>query len=82
MEVYLNIIETGQYTYGVEAGAQRYYKKSANRLTKIEAASIASILPLPLKWSPVKPNSRVANKITVVREQMDYFTLPESFVKH
>ncbi|GAA4778601.1 monofunctional biosynthetic peptidoglycan transglycosylase [Novosphingobium ginsenosidimutans] len=47
MEVYLNVAETGIGTYGVEAGAQRYYKKSAARLTRVEAARIAAALPSP-----------------------------------
>lgn len=49
MEVYLNVAETGIGTYGAEAGAQRYYKKSAKNLTRTEAARIAAILPLPKK---------------------------------
>jgi monofunctional biosynthetic peptidoglycan transglycosylase len=49
MEVYLNVAETGIGTYGAEAGAQRYYKKSAKNLTRIEAARLAAILPLPKK---------------------------------
>jgi monofunctional glycosyltransferase len=49
MEVYLNVAETGIGTYGAEAGAQRYYKKSAKNLTRSEAARIAAILPLPKK---------------------------------
>lgn len=49
MEVYLNVAETGIGTYGAEAGAQRYYKKSARNLTRNEAARIAAVLPLPKK---------------------------------
>ncbi len=49
MEVYLNVAETGIGTYGVEAGAQRYYDKSAARLTRVEAARIAAALPSPKK---------------------------------
>jgi monofunctional biosynthetic peptidoglycan transglycosylase len=49
MEVYLNVAETGIGTYGAEAGAQRYYKKSAKDLTRIEAARLAAIFPLPKK---------------------------------
>jgi len=49
MEVYLNVAETGIGTYGVEAGAQRYYGKSARKLSPVEAARIAAILPLPKK---------------------------------
>ena len=49
MEVYLNVAETGIGTYGAEAGAQRYFQKSAKDLTRIEAARLAAILPLPKK---------------------------------
>jgi len=49
MEVYLNVAETGIGTYGVEAGAQRYYKHSAARLSRVEAARIAAALPSPKK---------------------------------
>jgi monofunctional biosynthetic peptidoglycan transglycosylase len=49
MEVYLNVAETGIGTYGAEAGAQRYFKKSAKDLTRMEAARLAAILPLPKK---------------------------------
>ena len=47
MEVYLNVAETGIGTYGAEAGAQRYYKKGANKLSRVEAARIAAALPAP-----------------------------------
>lgn len=49
IEVYLNVAETGIGTYGAEAGAQRYYNKSAANLSRAEAAKIAAILPLPKK---------------------------------
>lgn len=49
MEVYLNIAETGIGTYGVQAGAQRYFNKDAKDLTRIEAARMAAALPLPKK---------------------------------
>jgi monofunctional glycosyltransferase len=49
MEVYLNVAETGIGTYGAEAGAQRYFNKSAKNLSRVEAARLAAILPLPKK---------------------------------
>ncbi len=55
MEVYLNVAETGIGTYGVEAGAERYYRHSADRLTSYEAARIAAVLPLPKKRDAVDP---------------------------
>ncbi|UVI39272.1 monofunctional biosynthetic peptidoglycan transglycosylase [Qipengyuania spongiae] len=55
MEVYLNVAETGIGTYGAEAGAQRYFGKSAASLTPLEAARMAAALPLPKERSVVNP---------------------------
>lgn len=60
MEVYLNIAETGIGTYGVEAGAQRYFGKSADALTPIEAARMAAALPSPKKRDVKAPGGFVA----------------------
>ena len=55
MEVYLNVAETGKGTYGAQAGAQRYFGKSAASLTPIEAARMAAALPSPKTRSVVNP---------------------------
>lgn len=60
MEVYLNVAETGIGTYGVEAGAQRYFDKSAASLTPIEAARMAAALPLPKERSVKNPRGWLA----------------------
>lgn len=74
MEVYLNVAETGIGTYGVEAGAQRYFRHSAARLSRSEAARIAAALPLPKKREVISPSgftrrhgNRIAAQINVVR---------------
>ena len=59
MEVYLNIAETGIGTYGVEAGAERYFGHGADRLSPTEAARVAAILPLPKKRAAVDPHGFV-----------------------
>ena len=60
MEVYLNVAETGIGTYGVEAGARRYYGKSTASLTPIEAARMAAALPLPKERSVTNPRGWLA----------------------
>jgi monofunctional biosynthetic peptidoglycan transglycosylase len=55
MEVYLNVAETGIATYGVEAGAHRYFHHSAARLNAGEAARLAAVLPLPEARPAVDP---------------------------
>jgi monofunctional biosynthetic peptidoglycan transglycosylase len=56
MEIYLNVAETGIGTYGVEAGAQRYFRHGAGKLTPAEAGRLAAILPLPKKREAVSPS--------------------------
>ena len=55
MEVYLNVAETGIGTYGVQAGAMRYFNHGAAKLTRAEAARIAAVLPLPKKRAAITP---------------------------
>ncbi|RYY44812.1 MAG: monofunctional biosynthetic peptidoglycan transglycosylase [Sphingomonadales bacterium] len=67
MEVYLNVAETGIGTYGVNAGALRYFKHDASRLSAREAAQIAAVLPLPKKRAAIDPRGftrRYGNSIT------------------
>ncbi|HET9629432.1 MAG TPA: monofunctional biosynthetic peptidoglycan transglycosylase [Novosphingobium sp.] len=78
MEVYLNVAETGIGTYGVEAGAQRYYNHSAARLSPVEAARIAAALPAPKRREVVgvsgftrRHGNVIARRSSVVR-QSDY----------
>lgn len=57
LEVYLNVSEMGKGIFGIEAAARHYFKKSAARLSRSEAAMIASSLPNPVRFT-VKPLSR------------------------
>lgn len=61
LEVYLNVIEMGEGIYGIEAASRAYYNKSAAKLTRKEAAMIASCLPNPVKYT-VKPLSSYVRK--------------------
>jgi monofunctional biosynthetic peptidoglycan transglycosylase len=74
MEVYLNVAETGIGTYGAEAAAQRYYRKSAASLTPTEAARIAAALPAPKRRAVTgargftrRHGNAIAARIGVVR---------------
>ena len=74
MEVYLNVAETGIGTYGAEEGALRYFRHSADHLTRSEAARMAAALPQPKKRPVVSPSgftrrygNTIAARIGVVR---------------
>lgn len=73
MEVYLNSIEMGDGVYGAEAAAQHWYKKSAYKLTKDEAAGIAAVLPNPLKYSANPPTNYIIKRKTWIKQQMNYW---------
>ncbi len=62
MEVYLNVIETGNGIYGVESASQEYFNKPAGRLSNREAALIAAVLPNPRRWSPAKPSAYILQR--------------------
>lgn len=62
LEVYLNVIETGNGIYGAEAASRIYYGKPASALRPSEAAMLAAILPNPRKWSPLRPTSYLLSR--------------------
>jgi monofunctional biosynthetic peptidoglycan transglycosylase len=71
LEMYLNVAEMGKGVFGIEAAAQAYFKKPAQKLTRQEAAMIAASLPNPKEYT-VKPLSRyVAWKYPWVLRQMN-----------
>ena len=62
LEVYLNVIELGKGVYGVEAAAQKYFKKPAKKLTASQAALMAAVLPNPIKFRIDRPSRYVSNR--------------------
>jgi len=57
LEMYLNVAEMGKGVFGIEAASKQNFNKPAKKLTRAEAAMIASSLPNPKKYT-VKPLSR------------------------
>lgn len=70
LEVYLNVAEMGDMTFGVEEASKRYYGKSAINLSREQAARIAAVLPNPRKWSIAKPGPYVVRRTGQIARQM------------
>ena len=70
LELYLNIIEWGRGTFGVEAASQRYFHKSASRLTKEEGARLAAVIPSPLRYKPNDLTPFLQKKKEVILQRM------------
>ncbi len=58
LEFYLNTINLGQNTSGVESASLRYFNKSAADLTLPECATLAGIAKNPTAYNPITHSSR------------------------
>jgi monofunctional biosynthetic peptidoglycan transglycosylase len=77
LEIYLNIAEFGNGTYGAEAAAQRFFHKPASRLSRSDAAVLAAVLPNPEHWSATTPSRYVLQRRDWILNQMQALGGPE-----
>ncbi len=78
LEMYLNVIEMGPCTYGVGAASGLYFDTTADKLTKEQAALIASCLPNPKKFKLERPSAYMQKRKRKIMKLMkllgdDYF---------
>ena len=59
LEVYLNSAQFGHGVWGVQAASRTYFGKDASRLTRVEAAALAAVLPSPRRRSAGRPSPAV-----------------------
>ncbi len=77
LENYLNSINLGQNTLGVQAAAERYFNKNVADLTLSECAVIASITQNPSKYNPIThPEENFTRRKKVLDNMLkhDYIT--------
>jgi len=70
LEVYLNIIETGDMIFGVGAASQIYFKKLPAKLTRSQAALIAATIPNPKRFSARNPSGYIFRRQSWILGQM------------
>jgi monofunctional glycosyltransferase len=71
LEIYLNVIEWGPGIYGIGAAARFYFNKTPAELTAGEAIRLASVLPNPLRYSPIQDsNKRMRKQRLLLAERM------------
>ncbi len=58
LEVYLNVAEFGPGIFGIQAAAREYFGTTPDRLTPVQAARLAAVLPAPKSRSPNRASSR------------------------
>jgi monofunctional biosynthetic peptidoglycan transglycosylase len=77
LEVYLNIAEFGNGTYGAEAAAERFFHRPAARLSRSDAAVLAAVLPNPERYSAAAPSHYVQQRRDWILGQMQALGGPE-----
>jgi monofunctional biosynthetic peptidoglycan transglycosylase len=70
LELYVNVIEWGDGVFGIEAASQRYFGKSASRLTLEEAVGLAAVIPSPRRHRPDRSTRYLRYHTGVILERM------------
>ena len=72
LENYLNTINLGQGTLGVQAASMRYFGKPCSQLNVSESAVIACITQNPSKWNPIShPENNSIRREEVLKKMRD-----------
>lgn len=70
LDLYLNLAEWGDGTFGAEEAARRHFGVNAAKLSREQSARLAAILPSPRRWSP---NGSVASRrAAIILSRMRY----------
>src|SRR5205823_11391927 len=70
LEMYLNLLNYGNLTYGPEAAAQFYFGKAAHELNQAEAAFLAGIPQAPANLNPYANFAAVKQRQRTVLDLM------------
>jgi monofunctional biosynthetic peptidoglycan transglycosylase len=62
LALYLNVVELGEGTFGMEAGARARFGTSAAAVTPAQAVVLASLLPAPRRVDLARPSTWLKNR--------------------
>lgn len=80
LELYMNSINLGQNTLGVQAASMRYFNKPVSQLTLSECTVIASITQNPSRYNPIshpEENAKRRSKVLDNMKEQGYITETE-----
>ncbi len=69
LEVYLNIAEFGDGTYGVAAAGERYFRRQPDAIDARQAALLAAVLPNPRTFRVDAPSAYVQRRAAWIQRQ-------------
>ncbi len=66
LEVYMNVAEFDEGVFGVAAAGRNYFKVAPGKITRLQAARLAAILPNPKHRSASRPSGLVRKRTTQI----------------
>ena len=76
LEIYLNSVEWGEGVFGAQAAAQHYFRLDAARLSAMQAARLAVMLPAPKRFERAPGSSYVQGRAATIAARMADVTVP------
>jgi monofunctional biosynthetic peptidoglycan transglycosylase len=76
LELYLNLIEWGEWTFGAEAAARRHFGTSAAALDAGQAARLAAMVPNPRYYERRGTTAFLARQTATIRARMVQVRVP------
>lgn len=79
LELYMNSINLGQNTLGVQAASMRYFNKPVSELNLSECAVIAAITQNPTRYNPISnPDKNAERRSKVLKNMLEQGYITES----
>jgi monofunctional biosynthetic peptidoglycan transglycosylase len=75
-EIYLNSVEWGNGIYGAQAAAAYYYRTTADKLSAVQAARLAVMLPRPRYFDQHRNSAYLTQRARVIARRMGSAELP------
>ncbi len=76
LEIYLNHVEWGEGVFGAQAAAQHHFRVDADRLTPMQAARLAVMLPAPKRFEKRPGSPYVAGRAATIVARMGAVEVP------
>ena len=76
LEVYLNNVEWGEGVFGAQAAARHYFHVDADRLSTLQAARLAVMLPAPKRFEKRSASPYVLDRAETIAARMGDAELP------
>ncbi len=76
LEIYLNVIEWGDGTYGVEAASRQYFGQPASGLAPEQAAMLAAVIINPRRYNAARPSPWLVRRQQLILRRMGVVEVP------